>query len=345
MSLQPFFDRIDALTPDQVTALQCPARDHLFRQHPDVARNESGVMTLPELAMGGLTPDQQILCATSGGKDSTALALYLRYHAGLSNQITYFFCDTGHEHPLTYGYIERLQVVLGAEIVIIRGPRSWIELAEWKQRFPSSQARFCTEELKVLPTKAWIAREDFSDPVIAVGIRAAESEKRALLPAWDEDNRAYQCPVWRPQLKWSADDVFAVHRWYNVDPNPLYKMGMGRVGCFPCIYVRKRELKRAFEIDPELLPRLRAYEARVEHSIFAPDKAPKRFHDRTHVTKDGRTVTYASIDGIYRWAMDPDSLSLTCSKRTSALVFTGCANETLGKARDNGGRGSLRGIR
>ena len=42
----------------------------------------------------------------SGGKDSSALAIYMR---GKVPEMEYFFCDTGSELPETYEYLQRLE--------------------------------------------------------------------------------------------------------------------------------------------------------------------------------------------------------------------------------------------
>ena len=42
----------------------------------------------------------------SGGKDSTALALWVRYESGLpQDRVRFSFCDSGNEDPLTYAYL------------------------------------------------------------------------------------------------------------------------------------------------------------------------------------------------------------------------------------------------
>ncbi len=47
------------------------------------------------------------VCGISGGKDSSALAVYLRDRVP---DMEYFFCDTGAELPETYEYLNRLEV-------------------------------------------------------------------------------------------------------------------------------------------------------------------------------------------------------------------------------------------
>lgn len=291
-------------------------------------------MPTPEIPEG-LRPDHHLVLCVSGGKDSTGMALWLEYESGLENPRTYIFSDTGHEHPMTRQHLDLLGERIGRPVEIIVGPYTWLSLAKKKKRFPSAKARFCTEELKVKPLVRWLeaqqdrhfetdGAEGFVNPVVVQGIRAAESEHRATLPAWQPPDKefehaglkmksAYDCPIWRPIIKFSADNVFDIHRKHDMPWNPLYELGASRVGCFPCIFARKSELKAMFDLDPELLPRMREYEAAVAAvskrdaaSIFSPNKTPPDFHDRVYVSPEGVRATYPSIDAVYRWACNPD---------------------------------------
>ena len=51
--------------------------------------------------------NRPIVCSVSGGKDSIAMALWIK-EQGLeeSNDVHYVFADTGWEHPVLYEYIE-----------------------------------------------------------------------------------------------------------------------------------------------------------------------------------------------------------------------------------------------
>ena len=55
------------------------------------------------------------IVSISGGKDSTALALYMR-QSYPEIPAEYVFCDTGCELPETYEYLERLEALLGVEV-------------------------------------------------------------------------------------------------------------------------------------------------------------------------------------------------------------------------------------
>ncbi|MEQ1500540.1 MAG: phosphoadenosine phosphosulfate reductase family protein, partial [Parcubacteria group bacterium] len=54
----------------------------------------------------------------SGGKDSAALAIYLRDKYPRLN-IEYYFCDTGKELPETYSLVKNLETYLGKKIARI----------------------------------------------------------------------------------------------------------------------------------------------------------------------------------------------------------------------------------
>ena len=65
------------------------------------------------------------ICGISGGKDSSALAVYLRNKVP---DLEYFFCDTGAELPETYEYLTRLEVILGKPIVRLNDRRGFRSL-------------------------------------------------------------------------------------------------------------------------------------------------------------------------------------------------------------------------
>lgn len=273
-----------------------------------------------------LKPENELVVCCSGGKDSTAMALWFKFDSGLENKMFFVFCDTGHEHPLTVEHITRLSEKLEEPIHTIRGQRDFLELAVWKQRFPGARSRFCTSELKVVPMSEWLLDQEgngeLEAPVLCQGIRWDESFKRSKALEWDSNNKPgekmlYECSVWRPILNWSPENVFDQHRKHDFEPNPLYKKGASRVGCWPCILAGKADIKAAFEADPDLLERLRCYEDTVARaakrgaaSFFPANKVPEVFHDRIYLKPDGSQGTYASIDAIYKWAMDPQARSL-----------------------------------
>lgn len=204
------------------------------------------------------------IASVSGGKDSTAMCLHLREH-GIPFRAVHF--DTGWEHAATVEYVrDTLPRVLGQPVEVARREpkrlderrEAWaVELegmlgfrspmVRWilsRGMFPSRVRRFCTQELKVFTARD-VMRAVHAEgllPVNVVGIRAAESTARAKLDE-RELSTTLDCMVWRPLIRWTEDDVIAIHRRHGVPPNPLYLRGSKRVGCWPCIMAGKAELR------------------------------------------------------------------------------------------------------
>lgn len=112
----------------------------------------------------------------SGGKDSTALAIYLKQKYPELN-IEYYFCDTGEELKETYQYIKNLEVFLGKAVIKLKAVNNSLKssfehfLMLHGGYLPSSNARWCTRMLKLKPFEKFIG----DDKVISyVGIRDDE---------------------------------------------------------------------------------------------------------------------------------------------------------------------------
>src|SRR5437763_841781 len=112
----------------------------------------------------------------SGGKDSAALAIYMRDRVP---QMEYFFCDTGAELPETYEYLDRLEAYLGKRIARLNSGREfdhWLSI--YRGMLPSPQMRWCTRKMKIEPLEAWIGDE----PAVSyVAIRADEPTRQGYI--------------------------------------------------------------------------------------------------------------------------------------------------------------------
>jgi len=96
----------------------------------------------------------KILVPISGGKDSQAsLKLALAFHP--AEHVRALFCNTQFEHPLTYAHVEKLRTLYG-NIQVDTVTAGSVEGECIKQgRFPGGGARFCTKDLKIIPTKKY----------------------------------------------------------------------------------------------------------------------------------------------------------------------------------------------
>ena len=275
----------------------------------------------------------------SGGKDSTAtLALALATEP--RGSIVGVFADTGHEHPLTYSTIERIReqlaplpvVTVQADLTLALATRRanlekpwsdiaperverakellqptgspFLDLALLKGRFPSAKARFCTTILKVGPITAFV------DEIIErghwvwswIGMRADESPRRRFLPEFSEVRENHG--LYRPLLKWRATDAIEACRAQSLPINPLYSLGMSRVGCMPCVMSNKAEIRQIALRFPEVIDRIREWEAMVGN-VTRRGASTLLHHikkyDNPHDTEEIRTKE--NIDAQVAWSM------------------------------------------
>ena len=115
----------------------------------------------------------------SGGKDSAALAIYLRKKYP-KLEIEYYTCDTGKELEETYQLINNLESYLGKKIIRLKAAEGSTEepfdyfLKIYGNFLPSSNSRWCTKKLKLEPFEKFVG----NDNVISyVGIRGDEDRE------------------------------------------------------------------------------------------------------------------------------------------------------------------------
>jgi len=243
----------------------------------------------------------RVVVNLSGGKDSLTTAIALE-EAGI-DVFGYIYADTGWEAAELYQYLEtEMPRVLSRPIYCVRAE---VSLDEWPERkaaaaeiesmlqidysafvrsclrklsFParSGRGKWCTYDLKVAPAMAAIGlfeEEHNADFVRAVGIRRAESRRRAAAPIWYSDERTGD-RVWAPIADWSLDDVIALHNRHGIAPNPLYLKGADRVGCWLCVQAKKEEIRLVADTDPARIDAVRALESYV--NTFAAARARER---------------------------------------------------------------------
>ena len=263
-----------------------------------------------------------LVVSISGGKDSTAMGLYLienDFHK--TNELSFVYADTGWEHPEVYEYLEKVIVPFFSkygEFHYLKNPKypnGMVDLIRKNEMFPSRISRNCTMDLKVKPIKlhlkAMIKRE--LDPINVVGIRAQESFKRSLMDEFDQGG-PIGCDTWRPLIRFVLEDVISIHNRHGLVPCSLYyqkKNPVKRVGCWPCVLSPKAEIKAFAEDDQGRLETIKNLENEVRPLVQL--KAKKRAaENKTEYNENrlaGSTFFNASkepyprpIDEAIKWA-------------------------------------------
>jgi len=192
---------------------------------------------------------RHILCM-SGGKDSTALALYMRDRV---NDMEYVFCDTDKELTETYEYLNRVEAFLGKKIVRLNakaGFDHWLDV--FGGYLPSPHMRWCTKMLKLKPFEEFVG----DDAVVSyVGIRA------------DEDRTGYIStkPNIKPTFPFKEDGigyagVMKILEDSGIGMPPYLKWGRTHSGCYFCFFQRPIEWVRLLEAHPEQFEAAQKYE-------------------------------------------------------------------------------------
>jgi 3'-phosphoadenosine 5'-phosphosulfate sulfotransferase (PAPS reductase)/FAD synthetase len=120
-------------------------------------------------------PIRHIL-SLSGGKDSTALAIYMRDRI---KDMEYVFCDTGEELPETKEYLDKLEVFLGKEINRLNPERPFSHYLQiYNGVLPDARTRWCTRKLKIEPFEKFV-KNDLCYSY--VGIRADEAHRKGYI--------------------------------------------------------------------------------------------------------------------------------------------------------------------
>ena len=116
--------------------------------------------------------------------------------------------------------------------------------------------------------------------------------------------------MWRPLMRFSLDDVIDLHQRHGVKPSALYlRFGLRRVGCFPCIFASKSEIRTIAEVDPERIERIRRLEMASDGATFFHAKGgPSKIDDVVRWSKTTHGGKQLSLfppprDGCMRWGM------------------------------------------
>ena len=191
------------------------------------------------------------LLGLSGGKDSSALAIYMRDKVP---EMEYFFADTGAELPETLEYIDLLQDYLGKPIIRLNAGRDFDYYLKLHNNFlPSVRQRWCTITLKLIPFEEFVGD---SEAISYIAIRADEP-KRSGYVSYKSNIRT--CMPFRDDGI-TKEDVFHILESSGLGKPKYYDWGRSRSGCYFCFFQRYEEWAGLKRQHYDLFEKAKAYE-------------------------------------------------------------------------------------
>jgi len=223
----------------------------------------------------------------SGGKDSTALAVFMLTHYN-ELPLEFFFTDTGAELPETYAYIKRFEAIFGVTVTRLtaldlpelqvrskQGRRSPFDvlLDEVYSGFlPNPQARWCTRMLKIRPFEYFVGEDECYS---YIGIRADENRQGFGGGAMNHTSEFDVSRKSKPVALSSKENIRPVYplkdAGYGIDEVrtilegtglgiPEYYKWRSRSGCYFCFYQQLGEWQSLKENHPDLFEKASRYE-------------------------------------------------------------------------------------
>lgn len=196
--------------------------------------------------------DKRHVLGISGGKDSAALAIYIKdKYPEIHERLEYFFTDTGAELEEVYDFLDKMEAYLGKEIIKLSSGRDfshWLKLHN--DYLPSARQRWCTRTMKIKPFEEFVG----DDPVISyVGIRADEFREGYVS---NKQNISAVFPFIEDGLV--RDDVFQILE--DSVGIPEYYKWRSRSGCYFCFFQRQDEWLGLKRYHPELFEKAKEIE-------------------------------------------------------------------------------------
>jgi 3'-phosphoadenosine 5'-phosphosulfate sulfotransferase (PAPS reductase)/FAD synthetase len=234
-----------------------------------------------------------VILNTSAGKDSSATMAYVvdvaRDQGYPLTQIVAVHADLGRaEWPGVAELAGRHAGHYGLRFEIVRRSQGdLLDRIRQRGRWPSPQQRYCTSELKTNQVYKLFTRvaDDWraSNPdeaatrpihiLSCLGIRAAESPKRARQAPLEQDQRASNgrrhVDRWLPIHHWTEPEVWDRIHHAGLEVHWAYRKGMPRLSCAFCILASRSALMRAAQLAPELADEYVALEADMGHQFTA----------------------------------------------------------------------------
>jgi len=198
--------------------------------------------------------------ALSGGKDSTAMALFLR-ELNPFIEYEYIFTPTGYELPHVVEFLDFLSHRLGSKIKMLKN-KDYPTLEVLIKHFgslPNHHQRWCTKHMKIEPAIEYYQTLP-SGSVAYVGIRADEKTRSGIYGGYVEQ---------KFPLHEHGFDLCRVKEYLKAKDVSI----PGRMDCDRCFYQRLPEWRSLWLNHPGLYQDAVDQEATFGHTYRTPNKS------------------------------------------------------------------------
>jgi hypothetical protein len=243
-------------------------------------------------------PEVTHIVALSGGKDSTAMALWLKENE--PRDYTYMITPTGNELPEMVAFWDQLECLLGKALTRI-GEHTLKGLIQLQGALPNHRMRWCTRMLKIEPAIEFYRQHA---PCIAyVGLRADEDadERKGIYGIEIEQRYPLR------EIGWTVDDV-----WFFLNERGIRLPKWPNCGW--CYDRRLSEWRELLQYHPDVYADGEAQEAAIGHTFRSPsrDDWPASLTDLKAEFQRGRMPRGAD-DQLKLWDQDKYGRCRVCS--------------------------------
>lgn len=188
----------------------------------------------------------------SGGKDSAALAIYMKEHYP-ELPMEYFFTDTGEELPEVYEFLGRLENYLDKPITYLNTGKTFdFWLQKYNHFLPAQNQRWCTIQMKLMPFREWIEPSLQAGDIVNsyVAIRIDEPNRSGMLTTTSSLH---------VKMPFREDGIDKATVYQILEDSglglPKYYEWRSRSGCTFCFFQQKIEWVGLLEHHPEAFKR------------------------------------------------------------------------------------------
>ncbi len=214
----------------------------------------------------------------SGGKDSQAMFLYLFGLVPKEQLLTIHAELAEVDWPDIPAHI--VETTYGVPLTLCRAPRTFFEIVERRQMFPSPRMRWCTSDLKRGGIEKAIRATGAKLIVSCDGRRAQESPNRSRIEPFSLSERNSKAGrewyEWLPIHDWTIEQVFERIASAGQNPHWAYAAGMGRLSCSFCVMSSAADLRTAAQLRPDLYKKYVATEKAIGQVMMMPTKSKGR---------------------------------------------------------------------